>query len=202
VYAESVRQHQSASTRHASPHTFGVQLPIAALTQGGARCASWPWAILPSTFGAKTHSFTQDDREVPMLPRRWTVAVVFCLGMVPVLAQSPSFDRVPEADKPALRKRFETEVWPLLVRGGKDGCVGCHTSKGGSLRLRGTADRDFDMMLKDGFFLPDDAGSLLGRVADTDKKRRMPPGERAAWTEAEIKTLRDFVMDLDKKQKK
>ena len=137
-----------------------------------------------------------------MSRRVWVALPFFLLGMFPLLAQSPSFDRIPDTDKPALRKRFETEVWPLLVRGGKDGCVGCHTSKGGSLRLRGTADRDFDFMLKEGFFLPDDAGSLLGRVADKDKKRRMPPPPRAAWTEAEIKTLRDFVMDLDKKQKK
>ena len=68
--------------------------------------------------------------------------------------------------------------------------------------MRGPAERDFDVMLKEGFFLPDDAGSLLGRVTDRDKKRRMPPGPREAWTEAEIKVLRDFVADLDKKQKK
>ncbi|HEX3316028.1 MAG TPA: hypothetical protein VHR72_14115 [Gemmataceae bacterium] len=134
--------------------------------------------------------------------RAWMVALVFSLGMMPVLAQNGSFDRVPDADKPALRKRFETEVWPLLVRGGKDGCVGCHTGKGGDLRLRGVPSRDFDFMLKEGFFLPDDAGSLLGRVADKSKKRRMPPSPRAAWTEAEIKVLRDFVVDLDKLQKK
>jgi hypothetical protein len=134
-------------------------------------------------------------------PLRATLSFFF-LGMYPILAQSPSFDHIPDADKPALRKRFETEVWPLLVRGGKDGCVGCHASKGGSLRLRGTPDRDFDVMLKEGFFLPDDAGSLIGRVGDKDKKRRMPPGPRAPWTEAEIKVLRDFVVDLDKKQQK
>ena len=35
-----------------------------------------------------------------------------------------------------------------------------------------------------------------------DPMRRMPPGKRPAWTEAEVKVLRDFVTELDRRQKK
>src|SRR5204863_500760 len=82
---------------------------------------------------------------------------------------------------------------PLLTRDGKEGCVGCHAGKGGgALRFSGNPDKDFVMLLRDGFFLKDDAGSLLERVADRDVKRRMPPN-RPAWPEADVKVLRTFV---------
>src|SRR6185312_16302785 len=78
------------------------------------------------------------------------------------VAQPPAFDRLAPADREEFAKRFEKEIRPLMQRGGKDGCVGCHNGKGGgALRLRGNADKDFGMLLKEGFFLPDDAGSLL-----------------------------------------
>ena len=48
----------------------------------------------------------------------------------------------------------------------------------------------------------DDSGSLLSRIEDKSAKRRMPPGKRTPWTEAETQVLRAFVVDLDKKQKK
>jgi hypothetical protein len=35
------------------PHAFSVQWENGTPTQGGVRCARWPWAILPCTFGAK-----------------------------------------------------------------------------------------------------------------------------------------------------
>ena len=118
------------------------------------------------------------------------------------VAQAPSFDKLSDADRQSFQKRFEKEVWPLMTRGGKQGCVGCHSGKQvTALRLTGKLETDFPMLVKEGFFLPDDAGSLLGRITDPDKERRMPK-DRAPWTEQDVQVLRAFVADLDKKQQK
>ena len=120
----------------------------------------------------------------------WIVALVLFLGLMPVLAQSPSFDRIPEADKPALRKRFETEVWPFFqLRVAPGTSASAVHEQGWFAKAPRNADRDFDMMLKEGFFLPDDAGSLIVRVADTDKKRRIARTQ-ATWNGSRIKVLR------------
>ena len=138
-------------------------------------------------------------------------AVLLLTGTLAMLAgtpwlqasQKPNFDRLAEADRSALAERFRREVWPLLERGGKNGCVGCHNGKiVSSLRMSGDADKDFRAMLRDGFFLKGDAGSLLARILDTDKKRRMPPPSKgAAWGKDDVKVLSDFVNDVHKKQK-
>jgi hypothetical protein len=100
----------------------------------------------------------------------------------------------------AFEERFVKEVWPLLSRNGKDGCVGCHKGKlVSALHLSGDPAKDFRMLLREGFFLVDDKGSLVGRITDKDVKRRMPL-ERPAWKEDEIAVLRKFTLDLDKKQ--
>jgi hypothetical protein len=116
-------------------------------------------------------------------------------------AQGPDFGaKLSEEDRKVFAKRFEKELWPLLVKGGKDGCVGCHHARHNtSLRFEGDASKNFRMLLKEGFFLKDDPGSLLARVAATNKKERMPPGNRPMWREAEVKLLREFVNDLDRK---
>jgi hypothetical protein len=116
-------------------------------------------------------------------------------------AQPPSFDKLTDQDRQALQKRFEKEIWPLMQREGKKGCMGCHA--GGqvtALRLTGELSKDFPMLVRDGFFIPDDAGSLLGRVTDPDPERRMPRKGKP-WTDTEVQTLRTFVADLNKKQK-
>lgn len=114
-----------------------------------------------------------------------------------------NFDRVKEADKKVFSKRFEKEVWPLMKRNGKDGCVGCHTPKHRSaLRYSGNADKDFRNMLKSGFLLPDDPGSALHLVQTNNSRTKMPPGNRKRWTKTEIEVFRKFVVDLDKKQQK
>ncbi|MGF1583243.1 MAG: hypothetical protein ACFCD0_28315 [Gemmataceae bacterium] len=113
------------------------------------------------------------------------------------------FDRLSEADRKTFSKRFQKEIWPLMVREGKDGCVGCHTPHHRStLRLSGKADLDFRKMLKEGFFLLDDAGSVLHLVRTKNPRTKMPPGNRKPWTKKEIEVLRTFVVDLDKKQGK
>jgi hypothetical protein len=120
-------------------------------------------------------------------------------------AQGPPFDRLTEEDRKALGERFKRDVWPLLERGGPNGCVGCHRDGKivSALRMSGDADRDFRMLLREGFLLKDDAGSLLARVIDPDRRRRMPPPSKGpAWGEGEVRTLREFVEAVHQKQKR
>ncbi len=112
------------------------------------------------------------------------------------------FDRLTDADRKALAERFQKEIWPLLERGGKDGCVGCHNGKRvTALHFSGDPAKDFPMLVGDGFLLKGDPGSLLERIVDKDKKRRMPPDNRPGWTDAEVKVLRDFVNEVDRKNR-
>src|SRR4051812_1296858 len=76
-----------------------------------------------------------------------------------------SFDKLGEADRKTFQERFERELWPLLSRNGKDGCVGCHNDRrrDTALRFTGKPDQDFRALLKEGFFLHDDPGNLLAR---------------------------------------
>jgi hypothetical protein len=115
-----------------------------------------------------------------------------------------NFDFLTDADRKTMQERFVKEVWPLLEKGGKEGCVGCHNGKiVSALKMTGNAEKDFRMMVKEGFFIPDDAGSLLKRIQSKDRKRRMPPpGKGEPWTDAEMKVLHNFVVDLEKKQQK
>jgi hypothetical protein len=112
------------------------------------------------------------------------------------------FDKLSDQDRKAFSARFEKEIWPLLARGGMDGCVGCHNGKKvTTLRFSGDAPKDFLMLVGDGYMLRNDPGSLLERISDKDKKRRMPPDQRPNWSDSEIQLLRQFVDDLDKKNK-
>jgi hypothetical protein len=117
-------------------------------------------------------------------------------------SETGDFDKLNDADRAAFQQRFVKEVWPLLSAGGKDGCVGCHHAKAGNtLKFSGKSDADFRMLLKEGFFLKDDSGSMLHRI-ESKKKDRMPPLKLPAWSEQDQQTLRAFVADLDKKQAK
>ena len=114
-----------------------------------------------------------------------------------------SFDQLTDLDRQAFAKRFEKEIWPLLARGGKDGCIGCH--RGGmvtALKLSGVPANDFPYLLREGFFIPGDPGNLHSRIIHKDPKRRMPPDNRTPWTEKEAAALQSFILDLDKKQQK
>jgi hypothetical protein len=138
---------------------------------------------------------------------RWLIGssalTMLAYGTVFGRVQPPSFDKLNEADRNAFRERFRREIWPLLVQGGKDGCVGCHNGKKvTTLRFRGDAETDFRMLVRDGYFLKDDAGSLLERVVDKDRKRRMPPDNLPPWTGEQVQALRGFVNDLDRKNGK
>jgi len=125
-------------------------------------------------------------------------------GWPPQAAQPTKFDKLSEEDRQAFSKRFEKEIWPLMTRNGKDGCVGCHTSGKivSSLHYKSNdPDKAFRMLLKEGYLLPDDVGGVLHMVSSKDKKERMPKNQ-PPWSAAEIETLRTFVTDLDKKQMK
>ena len=115
-----------------------------------------------------------------------------------------NFDKLSAEDRKVMQERFAKEIFPLMQRGGKDGCLGCHGGgKGGqALRLTGQVDKDFPKLVKDGFFVPDDPGSLLGRMMEKDPKRRMPPDKKQAWSDKELELMKTFVTDLEKKQKK
>ena len=119
-----------------------------------------------------------------------------------LVAGGINFDKLSDADRKVFSERFEKEIWPLMTRGGKQGCVGCHNGKiVADLRLSGDAKKDFAKMLKDGFFLHDDAGSLLARITDKDKTRRMPK-DAEPWNAKDTETLRRFTEDMHKKEKK
>ncbi len=115
-----------------------------------------------------------------------------------------NFDKLTDADRKTFQDRFTKEIWPLLHRGGKDSCTGCHNGKVVSaLKFAGSPDKDFPKLLKDGFFIPDDSGSLLTRITSKNKKQMMPPpGKASPWKQADIEILQKFVDDLDKKQQK
>lgn len=142
-----------------------------------------------------------------MIPRSIMVGLlgVFGYGLAVALAGGGGgFDKLSDADRKVFQERFTKDVWPLLQRNGKDGCVGCHspgTKTVSSLKFKGDPSKDFAMLLKEGFFLPNDSGSLLTRITSTSKKERMPLNPRDPWSAAEIDVLRKFVADLDKKQK-
>lgn len=145
------------------------------------------------------------------MTRTWLTRGLVVLGLVGAVAcgsrwvpaSQVSFDKLSDADRKAFQERFIKEVWPLMQRNGKDGCVGCHSTGKivSALKLTGNAEKDFQKLLRDGFFLYGDEGSLLARVTEKDVKRRMPLDQKP-WTAAEIKVLHDFTKDLDSKQKK
>lgn len=116
-----------------------------------------------------------------------------------------NFDFLKDDDRQVLRERFTKELWPLMQRGEKNGCVGCHAlpKTGGNMKMSDNAEKDFRMLVREGFFIPNDSGSMLSHILSKDRKKRMPPpGKGDPWTEAEVEVLQKFVADLDKKQQK
>ena len=120
------------------------------------------------------------------------------------LAGGANFDFLKDEDRAVLEKRFVKDIYPLMLRGDKQGCVACHNGKiVSSLKMSGNAEKDFRMLVKEGFFIPNDSGSALTRITTKNRKQKMPPpGKGEPWTEKETQLLHDFVMDLDKKQQK
>ena len=119
-------------------------------------------------------------------------------------AVGANFDFLTDADRQVMQERFVKEVWPIMLKGGKEGCVGCHNGKiVSSLKMSGNPEKDFRMMVKEGFFIPNDSGSLLTRIKSKDRKQRMPPpGKGDPWTQEEMDVLAKFVADVESKQQK
>lgn len=139
--------------------------------------------------------------------RLTTCFIALFLGLTLLLgssAQSQSvgrFDKLSDSDRKELAKKFTQEVWPLLQRRGKDGCVGCHNAKHSTgLRFSGKPEKDFAMLVGKGFLIPDDLGSILELVRTSNRKIKMPPGNRPAWTENEIRILEKFVKAVEQRQ--
>lgn len=130
------------------------------------------------------------------------LVIVALIGFFCGILHGQSFDKLADADRTVFAKRFKTELWPLLSRNGKDGCVGCHDAgHQSSLHFTGDSEKDFRFLLKEGFFLYKDAGSLLDHVASNDPRVRMPFGNRPRWSKDEIKLLEEFTVAVHKKQK-
>ncbi len=131
------------------------------------------------------------------------VALLAWASLAPAGGGPRSFDKLTDADRQAFQERFARDVWPLLVRDGKDGCVGCHVANHKStLKFVGKVDDDFPKLLKDGFFLHNDSANLVALIETNERKKRMPPGQRPAWAADDIKVLKQFIADVDKKQKR
>jgi hypothetical protein len=142
-----------------------------------------------------------------MNTRRALAVMLIVVGSslaVALAGSGPNFDHLTDADRKVLQERFVKEIWSLMERGGKNGCVGCHSGKiNTTLKLTGNAEKDFRMLLKDGFFIPDDTGSMLTRIdSKTPRKKMPPPGKGDPWMKSEIEVLDRFVADLEKKQQK
>lgn len=145
-----------------------------------------------------------------MKTRLWLAGLFLVLSVGSVLALGgggggQNFDFLKDDDRKVLQERFAKELWPLLMRGEKNGCIGCHAQAktGGHMKTTGNLEKDFRMLIREGFFLPNDSGSMVAHILSKDRKKRMPPpGKGDPWTEAEVKVLQDFVVDLDKKQQK
>src|SRR5437867_511798 len=90
------------------------------------------------------------------------------------LGGGPNFDSLKDDDRKAMQERFAKELWPLLVRGDKNGCVGCHAlpKTGGQMKMTGNVEKDFRKLVKDGFFIPNDSGSIVAHITSKDRKKR------------------------------
>ncbi len=100
----------------------------------------------------------------------------------------------PEGEE-RLEDIFARDLYPLLLRGGEAGCVGCHDpSTSSDLAFVGDARSDLLMLRSGGWLDPGRPDGLLDRLSAGDPKRRMPRGEEAVpWTEEEIGLLRRFM---------
>jgi hypothetical protein len=133
------------------------------------------------------------------------LGVYAVVALAAAAAGGNNFDFLKDGDRKVMQERFAKELWPLLERGDRNGCVGCHAlpKTGGHMKMTGKLDKDFPMLVKEGFFIPGDSGSMLAHITSKDRKKRMPPpGKGDPWTKDEVEVLRKFVNDLETKQQK
>lgn len=107
-----------------------------------------------------------------------------------------------EEELTAFSKRFQSELWPLFMRG-KNSCVSCHDDESESqLHMADEPDAAFKRLLAEGRLDPKSTASLLSRVVTPDKKKRMPKPPVKPWTDAEVALLKNFGADVHKAQRK
>lgn len=120
-------------------------------------------------------------------------------GDPPAAPDSP--DESPAWRQPFL-DRWESEIWPLLLRGEKkgDSCVGCHAEGNRQTQLHYYPDArsSFAYLLGEGWLDADYPDSLLKRVSSRSRRKRMPPDDRPAWSADEIAVLKAFCDDLER----
>ena len=128
---------------------------------------------------------------------RFLQRALIALGLVVtfLVLASPEAERrlVSERERQFLGE-FSQSIYPLLKRGGKGSCLACHDDATSSdLEFVGNPRDDFYMLLSGGYFQGDQPDSLLGRIAATNRKRRMPKGKDAIpWSSAEQSLIRAF----------
>lgn len=107
-------------------------------------------------------------------------------------------DALPPRDITALESRFAERIYPLLLRGGEVGCVGCHDeSTSADLVFIGDSRDDFRMLLSNGYFDVLRTDGLLDRLEAENPNRRMPKGKEARpWSREEIELLRAFAREV------
>ena len=107
-------------------------------------------------------------------------------------------DALPPRDITALESQFAERIYPLLLRGGEVGCVGCHDeSTSADLVFIGDSRDDFRMLLSNGYFDGLRTDGLLDRLEAENPKRRMPKGKEAKpWSREEIELLRAFAREV------
>ena len=107
-------------------------------------------------------------------------------------------DTLPQRDLKVLESRFAERIYPLLLRNGAAGCVGCHDeSTSADLVFIGDSRDDFRMLLSNGYFAVSRTDGLLDRLEAENPKRRMPKGKEARpWSREEIELLRDFAREV------
>lgn len=107
-------------------------------------------------------------------------------------------DALPPRDITTLESRFADRIYPLLLRGGAVGCVGCHDeSTSADLVFIGDSRDDFQMLLSNGYFDVSRTDGLLDRLEAENPKRRMPKGKEARpWSREEIELLRAFAREI------
>lgn len=127
--------------------------------------------------------------------------VILIYGACSVCGENPLPVSEGEADKAEklktqLLQQFTESVYPLLQRGGEKSCVGCHKSeKNSSLVLVGNAKDDFNLLLQNNYFDPQQPDSLLARVSHKKASVRMPEDEKP-WSPRDIQVLRAYVASL------
>lgn len=107
-------------------------------------------------------------------------------------------DALPQRGLTALESRFAERIYPLMLRGGEVGCVGCHDEgTSADLVFIGDSRDDFRMLLANGYFDVSRTDGLLDRLEAENPKRRMPKGKEAKpWSSEEIELLRAFAREV------